>query len=102
MLYIDVSTQELIIPKYSATAGTYELRLKNNTTNQSFVFTDLTDVGNDKFFYVFNKSLDLPVGEYTFQLVNNEKVLETGLLTFGDYSAPKQEYNSNKTYISYK
>lgn len=102
MLYIDNSTQELLFPKYLETSGNYELRLKNNTTNQSFVFTGLIDKGSRKFFYVFQKSLDLPVGEYTFSLINNEKVIVTGLLTFGDYSAPKQEYNSNKTYISYK
>lgn len=102
MLYIDNSTQELNFPKYSATEGIYELRLKNNTTNQSFVFNNLSDKGNDKFFYVFNQTLDLPVGEYTFQLVNKENVIETGLLTFGDYSASRQEYNSNKTYKSYK
>lgn len=50
----------------------YDLLLQNNASKEFFVYSGLTDIGENHLFYRFDVELDVPDGEYTYVvLINN-------------------------------
>lgn len=81
-----------------------KLSLKNNVTKQEIVFSEVVDEGVSALYYTFNIALPNKVeeGEYTYTLMDGNKVVATGLVQIGDYKAEKTTYNkNNEGYIVY-
>lgn len=99
MIYINDETTVIKIPAHDNHAPkANKLRLVNNLSNNEYSYDIDNNVSQTEYFYNLSISItNIPVGEYTYYLLSDNKTLETGLLTYGDYQkAP------NKTYVSEK
>lgn len=77
------------------------LELTNNLTKITKILDNIEDKNNSGLFYSFDISLDgsYEDGEYTYRLIDEEKVVATGLLQIGDYERDMSintEYDNNK------
>ena len=77
------------------------LELTNNLTKITKILDNIEDKNNSGLFYSFDISLDgsYEDGEYTYRLIDEEKVVATGLLQIGDYERDMNiniEYDNNK------
>ena len=77
------------------------LELTNNLTKITKILDNIEDKNNSGLFYSFDISLDgsYEDGEYTYRLIDKEKVVATGLLQIGDYERDMNinaEYDNNK------
>ena len=77
------------------------LELTNNLTKITKILDNIEDKNNSGLFYSFDISLDgsYEDGEYTYRLMDGEKVVATGLLQIGDYERDMNintEYDNNK------
>lgn len=77
------------------------LELTNNLTKITKILDNIEDKNNSGLFYSFDISLDgsYEDGEYTYRLIDEEKVVATGLLQIGDYEMDMSintEYDNNK------
>lgn len=77
------------------------LELTNNLTKITKILDNIEDKNNSGLFYSFDISLDgsYEDGEYTYRLIDGEKVVATGLLQIGDYERDMNintEYDNNK------
>lgn len=77
------------------------LELTNNLTKITKILDNIEDKKNSGLFYSFDISLDgsYEDGEYTYKLIDEEKVVATGLLQIGDYEKDMNintEYENNK------
>lgn len=75
------------------------LELTNNLTKITKILDNIEDKNNSGLFYSFDISLDgsYEDGEYTYRLIDGEKVVATGLLQIGDYEMDMNtEYDNNK------
>lgn len=77
------------------------LELTNNLTKITKILGNIEDKNNSGLFYSFDISLDgsYEDGEYTYRLIDGEKVVATGLLQIGDYERDMNintEYDNNK------
>lgn len=87
MTYLDEIDTELTIPRHTFGESTgYILELSSNMSD-SIVF-NVNNVSSNSLYYTFNlnDTERLNVGEYNYTLKDsNLRVLETGLITFGNY-----------------
>jgi hypothetical protein len=77
------------------------LELTNNLTKITKILDNIEDKNSSGLFYSFDISLDgtYTDGEYTYRLIDEEKVVATGLLQIGDYERDMNintEYENNK------
>lgn len=77
------------------------LELTNNLTKITKILDNIEDKKSSGLFYSFDISLDgsYEDGEYTYKLIDEEKVVATGLLQIGDYERDMNintEYENNK------
>lgn len=77
------------------------LELTNNLTKITKILDNIEDKKSSGLFYSFDISLDgsYEDGEYTYKLIDEEKVVATGLLQIGDYERDMNintEYDNNK------
>lgn len=77
------------------------LELTNNLTKITKILDNIEDKKSSGLFYSFDISLDgsYEDGEYTYKLIDEEKVVATGLLQIGDYERDTNintEYDNNK------
>lgn len=77
------------------------LELTNNLTKITKILDNIEDKKSSGLFYSFDISLDgsYEDGEYTYRLIDEEKVVATGLLQIGDYERDMNintEYENNK------
>lgn len=77
------------------------LELTNNLSKITKILDKIEDKKNSGLFYSFDISLDgsYEDGEYTYKLIDEEKVVATGLLQIGDYERDMNintEYENNK------
>ena len=106
MIYINSDTNWIQIPKHIYYEGEnsypISLKLENNVTHQTHLFSDLTNRSLKSNIYEFEVSIDVPVGEYSYNLLIDEAVVERGLLVFGDYKTSTKNYKSNTNTIQYR
>lgn len=77
------------------------LELTNNLSKITKILDNIEDKKSSGLFYSFDISLDgsYEDGEYTYRLIDEEKVVATGLLQIGDYERDMNintEYENNK------
>lgn len=77
------------------------LELVNNLTKITKILGGIEDKNNSGLFYSFDICLDgsYEDGEYTYRLLDEDKVLAMGLLQIGDYERDANintEYKNNK------
>lgn len=77
------------------------LELTKNMTKITKILDNIEDKKSSGLFYSFDISLDgsYEDGEYTYRLIDEEKVVATGLLQIGDYERDTNintEYENNK------
>ena len=77
------------------------LELTSNLTKITKILDNIEDKNISGLFYSFDISLDgsYKDGEYTYRLIDEEKVVATGLLQIGDYERDMNintEYDNNK------
>lgn len=83
------------------------LELTNNLTKITTILSEITDKNTSTLFYSFDIILEdsLEDGEYTYRLMEEDKVLASGLMMIGDFKRDtdiNDEYNDNKKgYIVY-
>lgn len=80
------------------------LELINNLTKNTIKLGEIEDKLVSNLFYSFDITLPdgITDGEYTYQLIDEGKVMSTGLVQIGDYEAEKSEYKEDKKgYIVY-
>ena len=55
----------------------YDLLLQNNASKEFFIYSGLTDTGDNHLYYRFDTEIDVPEGEYTYVvLINNRDDVE--------------------------
>lgn len=90
MVYINSTSGTITIPKHSDTSGTYTMVLTSQMSTTVTLVQDGSDISTNSLYYKFALgTLDfLNVGEYTYTLKESDSddILETGLLTYGEYN----------------
>lgn len=78
------------------------LKLVNNLTKVEYEL-EVTDKGTSGSFYDFDIVIPSGMvdGEYTYQLVELNKVVATGLCQVGNYVAEATSYNKKEKYVTY-
>lgn len=104
MVYINQCSGTITIPKHTKTTGLdlYKMVISSHLTDDITLFDNGYNISTNGLYYKFplGDLNNLNVGEYTYKLYDNENhVLETGLLTFGNFKVKithKGEYLENK------
>ena len=81
-----------------------DLKLLNKITKQEILLEGITDNMVSNFFYNFKINLpkDAVDGEYEYTLIQDEKVIASGLAVIGNFVPEKKNYNNTtKTYKTY-
>lgn len=81
------------------------LKLTNNTTKKEYIIEELQDNCKSNAFFSFNIVLPegMNDGEYTYQLIDNNKRMATGLVQIGDYTRETVVHTNDKNgYIAYE
>lgn len=104
MIYISQFSGSVSVPRHSnAVATGYTLELSSNLVGDITIVEDGENVSTNPLYYKFELFGDLnriPTGEYKYTLYDDyAKVLETGLLTFGEY---RREVVVNNTFNKQK
>lgn len=73
------------------------LELVNNISKNKTILDGITDKNTSTLFYSFDISLDgsYEDGEYTYRLMDGDKVVASGLMMIGDF---KRDTNINNEY----
>lgn len=80
------------------------LKLINNITKSETTITGITDNGNSHINYELSISLPsgMDDGEYTYELIDNNAVLSSGLCQIGNYIRNNNTYTGQTSgYIQY-
>lgn len=72
------------------------LKIKNNLTKQEFTYPAF-DISDSRNFYHFSIRLNgnEPTGEYTYYLIEDNKVISSSLLQIGDYQREDKTYTND-------
>lgn len=102
MVYLNKTSDSIVLPKYYKVSGTFSLKLENNLGKQEYVFDDLTNISELDYYYKFVINVsDMPTGEYNLILYCGEFIVLKGMVTVGDYKREKTEYEHKNTFIQY-
>lgn len=80
------------------------LKLINKISKKEYILENLTDNKTSNMFYNIDIQLpeDIEIGEYQYELTDNNAVVSCGLVQVGDYKPEKQQYNKQeKEYVIY-
>lgn len=95
MIYLNENSGCISIPRHTFSDGYYTLVLTSNLTNEIILVDDKENISTNDSYYKFEITTDeLTPGEYTYELYNNEVVIELGLITFGSYEKSRVEYDT--------
>lgn len=88
MIYINESSTSIQIPRHNLGVGFESgISVKISSGKESYILTEPIDVTitleNYYILPINNKPVN--VGEYTYEVLKGDEVVETGLLTYGDY-----------------
>lgn len=88
MVYINELSGTISIPKHTVeSASKYTLILTSNLSNEVTLVDEGSNISTNSLYYKFTLNVpNLNVGEYTYTLYGNDKVIEQGLLVYGDYN----------------
>ena len=103
MVYINETSGTVTIPKHTDTDGKYTLVLSSNLSNTVTIVENGSNISTNPLYYkfaIYNLNL-LNVGEYTYTLHNSTEVVETGLLTFGNFERTVIVNNTTREKIQY-
>ena len=99
MVYINEISGNITIPRHTFdNSEGYSLILTSNLSNSVVLINNGKNISTNQLYYKFaiDSLENLNVGEYRYSLYNNSEILlETGLLTFGEY---KREVIVNNTF----
>lgn len=103
MIYIDSDTNSIKFPKNSPKIPTNLEVYFRNTLTKNEVLVDVISFNIDDLLYeVEIEKLNIPVGEYIYYINENGRILEKGLLVFGDYKRDDiKSYNTENKKIQY-
>lgn len=101
MVYIHENSGSITIPRHTFTNSEgYDLILTSNLSNEVLLVENGNNISTNDLYYKFAlNTLDLNIGEYTYKLISDDVVLETGLLTYGNYERlviVNNTFNTNK------
>lgn len=99
MIYLDIDSEAITIPRHTFNAD-IELTLHMSSNLSDEIVMNVTNTSTNSLYYSFPlaDTERFNVGEYTYKLKNDRAVvLESGLITFGDYN---RETRSNNTTIN--
>ena len=82
MLYIDKNTDNILIPCNSSKSSTEYTLLIKGMNNVEYEY-DVVDAMTSSLYYSFAISIDIPSGEYNYQLFNGDEIVASGLLQYG-------------------
>ena len=106
MVFINNSSTSIQIPKHNESIeGSLVLKITNNITGMEYEWEDLVDVSESPILYefAFLPYNTMDEGEYSYGLfvvVNeNESLIESGLLVYGDYVRETSQYESDTNKI---
>lgn len=98
MLYIDKNTDNILIPCNISKGSTEYTLLIKGLSNVEYEY-DVVDAMTSSLYYNFTVSIDIPSGEYKYQLFNGDNVVASGLLQYGlndsEPSVEKKYYQRN-------
>lgn len=89
MVYINENSGTISIPRHTFdTSDNYTLLVSSNLSDDVILVEDGGNISTNDLYYKFALSnLNyLNVGEYTYKLYNNFKVIETGLLMYSNFN----------------
>lgn len=88
MIYINDSSTSIQIPRHNIGVG-FEANVSViiSSGKESIILTEPIDVRItlENYYILPINNLPVNVGEYTYEVFRGEEVVETGLLTYGDY-----------------
>lgn len=110
MIYINENSGTISIPRHTMECvGEYTVVLNSNMSNRIVLVQGAENISTNSLYYKFalDNLSEIAVGEYTYKVYCHNTMVETGLLTFGNYSrevivnntfnVEKKQYNpSNK------
>lgn len=103
MIYITGLSGSVSVPRHNNSRSSgYTLALSSNLAGEYTIVEDGEDVSTNPLYYKFQLGdlTSIPTGEYKYTLYDDyAKVLETGLLTFGEY---RREVVVNNTFNKQK
>lgn len=73
------------------------LKLVNNLTKNEVILENIYDKQTSNLFYTIDIELPdgLIDGEYSYFLIEDDKILSNGLVQIGDYQSNNTKYNAN-------
>lgn len=89
MVYINENSGTISIPRHTFnTSGDYKLVVTSNISNDVILVEDGNNISTNTLYYKFalGSLTNLNVGEYTYKLYVLNDVIETGLLTYGNFN----------------
>lgn len=99
MIFLNEQSQTIKIPRHERTSGGYyALNVTRNLTGEVREFDALDNTSETALFYEFAVDNWLSAyGEYTYELSEDTgKVLEIGIIRYGDFTGEISEYNGNE------
>lgn len=89
MVYINENSGTISIPRHTFnSSGNYTLLVSSNLSDDVILVNNSGNISTNELYYKFALS-DLSllnVGEYTYKLYYDTKVIETGLLMYGNFN----------------
>lgn len=89
MVYINENSGTISIPRHTFnSSGNYTLLVSSNLSDDVILVENSGNISTNDLYYKFALSnLEfLNVGEYTYKLYFDSKIIETGLLMFGNFN----------------
>lgn len=97
MIYIHKHSGTISVPRHTFNeTGFFTLIVTSNISDTVVLVEDGEDISTNSLYYKFaiHNLEKLNTGEYTYRLYNNQKMVETGLLTYGNYNRVIIENNT--------
>lgn len=105
MIYINENSGTITIPRHTIKGdGSYTLIISSHLSNEVVLVENCGNISTNDLYYKFplGDLTNLNVGEYTYKLVSDSEVIETGLLVFGNFNRTVIVNNTfNKQKIQY-
>ena len=92
MLYIDKNTINISIACNQPKGGSYYTLVLKGMTNIEYQY-ELTDTMQSSLYYVFElaEPIEIPTGTYNYRLISDDKLVNQGLLQYGEAEDPEAE-----------
>lgn len=88
MIYVTESDKKVKLPRHYS--GNDRLRMVLVQSGIEYTLCDYQEPEYSEFYIMMNISyFPTNVGEYEYKLIHEDKVIDRGLLTFGEYKKPE-------------